>query len=83
MVEVGDSGPGIPEADQPRIFDPFFTTKAPGDGTGMGLNISHNIVVQKHHGEISVSSEPGDTRLCVKLPLEANLGDANGEAALE
>ena len=83
VVEVGDSGPGIPEADQPRIFDPFFTTKPPGEGTGMGLNISHNIVVQKHHGEISVSSKLGDTHLCVKLPLEANLGDATGEIALE
>ena len=69
VVEIGDDGPGIPEEVRSRVFDPFFTTKAPGEGTGMGLNISHNIVVQKHGGEISVSSQPGATRFRIKLPL--------------
>jgi signal transduction histidine kinase len=55
---------------QAKIFDPFFTTKAPGEGTGLGLNTSHNIVVQKHHGEISVTSRPGNTCFRVKLPLK-------------
>jgi signal transduction histidine kinase len=51
------------------VFDPFFTTKAPGEGTGLGLNISHSIVTQKHGGEISVASAPGRTIFTVKLPL--------------
>ena len=51
-------------------FYSFFTTKPPGEGTGLGLYISHNIVVQKHKGEISVSSRPGNTCFKVKLPLK-------------
>jgi signal transduction histidine kinase len=69
IVEVEDTGPGIPEAIQTHIFDPFFTTKAPGKGTGLGLNISYNIVVQKHQGTFDVYSEPGKTRFEVQLPL--------------
>jgi signal transduction histidine kinase len=70
VVEVSDNGPGIPTEAQERIFDPFFTTKAPGEGTGLGLNISHGIVVEKHHGQISVDSKPGATRFTVKLPRD-------------
>jgi signal transduction histidine kinase len=69
VVELKDSGPGIPPEIQSKIFDPFFTTKPPGEGTGMGLNISHNIIVQKHKGEIKVKSKPGETCFQVKLPL--------------
>lgn len=69
IVEITDNGPGIPLAIQSQIFDPFFTTKPPGEGTGLGLNISHNIVVQKHKGKLSVSSEPGRTCFQTKLPL--------------
>jgi signal transduction histidine kinase len=69
VVEIKDSGPGIPEEIQLKIFDPFFTTKPPGEGTGMGLNISHNIVVQKHKGEIKVKSKPGETCFQVKIPI--------------
>ena len=68
VVEIRDNGPGIPTAFQPRIFDPFFTTKAPGAGTGLGLNITYNIVVEKHHGQIEVSSRPGATCFRVTLP---------------
>ncbi len=68
-VEVSDNGPGIPEDIQPQIFDPFFTTKPQGEGTGLGLNISHSIIVEKHHGEISVESRPGHTCFRVWLPL--------------
>jgi len=68
VVEIEDNGPGIPEVIQDKIFDPFFTTKSPGDGTGLGLNISRNLIVKKLHGEISVSSEEGKTCFIVRLP---------------
>ncbi len=61
--------PGIPAEIQQRIFDPFFTTKAPGQGTGLRLNMSYDIVVQKHHGKIKVCSQPGMTRFEVWLPV--------------
>ena len=70
MVEIEDTGPGIPKEIQSSIFDPFFTTKAPGEGTGLGLNISRNLVVQKHHGKISVTSKPGSTCFSVRLPID-------------
>jgi PAS domain S-box-containing protein len=71
-VEIEDTGPGIPEEVQSKIFDPFFTTKPPGQGTGLGLNISRNIIVQKHHGHIAVSSVPGKTLFTVLLPVEVH-----------
>lgn len=67
-VEVGDSGLGIPDSIRSSIFDPFVTSKPPGQGTGLGLNITHTIVVQKHRGRIDVESEPGRTRFVVRLP---------------
>jgi signal transduction histidine kinase len=69
VVEIRDTGPGIPQPIQAKIFDPFFTTKPPGQGTGLGLNISHNIIVQKHKGKIAVYSKPGETCFEIKLPL--------------
>jgi signal transduction histidine kinase len=69
VVEVTDNGPGIPDEARDKVFDPFFTTKAPGEGTGLGLNISHAIIVEKHRGQISVNSQPGATRFTVKLPI--------------
>ncbi len=71
VVEIQDSGRGIPPEIQEKIFDPFFTTKEPGKGTGLGLSISHNIIVEKHKGEIAVHSKPGETRFVVKLPINA------------
>ncbi|MFF7376530.1 ATP-binding protein [Streptomyces massasporeus] len=71
LVEFRDTGVGIPAEDRGRIFDPFFTTKPVGEGTGLGLDISWRIVVNKHHGNIQVESEPGDTRFQVLLPLTA------------
>jgi signal transduction histidine kinase len=71
LVEIGDSGPGIPEAIQQRIFEPFFTTKPVGEGTGLGLDIAWRIVVNKHHGDLRVESAPGDTRFQVRLPIQA------------
>ena len=69
IVEVQDNGPGIPAEIKDRIFDPFFTTKPVGQGTGLGLDISYNIVVNKHRGDIKVNSEPGETVFEVWLPL--------------
>ena len=69
VVEITDTGPGIPPEIQKQIFDPFVTTKPPGEGTGLGLNISHHIIVQKHKGQISVTSKPGQTCFQVKLPI--------------
>jgi signal transduction histidine kinase/predicted CoA-binding protein len=68
FVEIEDSGPGIPEDVQQKLFSPFFTTKAMGKGTGLGLNISYNII-QKHKGEIKVFSRPGKTCFSVRLPI--------------
>jgi len=69
-VEIQDNGPGIPEEIKTRIFDAFFTTKPPGKGTGLGLNISYNIVVYKHRGDIRVYSRPGYTCFQILLPLD-------------
>jgi signal transduction histidine kinase len=69
MVEVGDTGPGIPDEARSRVFEPFFTTKPVGKGTGLGLDIAWRIVVGRHRGDIRVDSEPGDTRFQVRLPL--------------
>jgi signal transduction histidine kinase len=70
VVEIGDTGPGIPPEIRRRIFEPFFTTKPIGEGTGLGLDISWRIVVKKHHGDLRVESRPGDTRFKIVLPLE-------------
>ena len=69
VVEVEDNGPGVPDEIRHRIFDSFFTTKPPGSGTGLGLDISRNIVVVRHSGNISVCSSPGKTVFRVELPL--------------
>jgi len=75
LVEIGDTGPGIPAEIRNRIFEPFFTTKDVGQGTGLGLDISWRIVVKKHHGDIRVESSPGDTRFQVRLPLTPAEGE--------
>jgi signal transduction histidine kinase len=69
LVEIADDGPGIPEDVRERIFEPFYTTKDVGEGTGLGLDISHRVVVEDHKGDICVLSEPGDTRFQVRLPI--------------
>ena len=74
VVEIEDNGPGIPPEIQSRIFDSFFTTKPPGKGTGLGLDISYNIVVQKHRGDIKVTSQPGKTSFQVRLPVNFEAG---------
>ncbi len=69
VIEFADTGPGVPEELRERIFEPFFTTKPVGQGTGLGLDISSRIVVARHHGDLRLKSEPGDTRFQVRLPL--------------
>jgi signal transduction histidine kinase len=82
LVEICDTGPGVPAEISQRIFEPFFTTKPVGEGTGLGLDISWRIVVNKHRGDIRLTSEPGDTRFQVRLPLTENeRAEPAGEAA--
>lgn len=71
IIEVSDTGMGIPEHIKGKIFDPFFTTKEVGKGTGQGLAISHNIIVNNHNGSIIVETESGKgTTFRIKLPIE-------------
>jgi len=73
IVEIEDNGPGIPEYIQHRIFDSFFTTKEPGKGTGLGLDITYNMIVHKHRGNITVLSHPGKTCFQITLPIDGDL----------
>ena len=83
VVEIGDTGPGVPAEIRDRIFEPFFTTKPVGEGTGLGLDISWRIVVNSHHGDLKVESVPGDTRFRVRLPLAAPARDAEAHTDQE
>src|SRR5215204_4360469 len=69
VVEIGDTGVGIPAELQSKIFEPFFTTKPVGEGTGLGLDIAYRVVTQRHGGDLRVHSRPGDTRFIVCLPI--------------
>ena len=69
-VSISDTGPGIPAEIRDRLFEPFYTTKPPGKGTGLGLHISHNVVI-RHGGRIDVESGPDGTRFIVVLPVDA------------
>lgn len=79
VLQVGDSGSGIPAEIRARIFDPFFTTKPPGQGTGLGLSLCYSII-ESHRGSIAVEDEPGGgARFVIELPLEAR--DDPGQVA--
>jgi signal transduction histidine kinase len=69
IVEIADDGPGIPAAIRERIFDSFFTTKDVGVGTGLGLATARRIVVERHDGSLTVSSEPASTVFRISLPI--------------
>ncbi|PSB04107.1 histidine kinase [Merismopedia glauca CCAP 1448/3] len=69
VVQITDSGSGISPEIQPKIFEPFFTTKPAGEGSGLGLSISQTII-EKHGGQIEVTSQPGKTTFTVRLPLD-------------
>ncbi len=72
-VAIADNAGGISEAARDRLFDPFFTTKPVGKGTGMGLAISYQIVVEKHHGRLFCESQPGGgTTFWIEIPLRAS-----------
>ena len=71
VVEIADTGPGMPQQVKDHAFEPFFTTKDVGKGTGLGLDISRRIIVDRHGGEISIESRPGETVLRVRLPIRA------------
>ncbi|MBD1845316.1 PAS domain-containing sensor histidine kinase [Cyanobacteria bacterium FACHB-63] len=69
-IAIADNGMGMPESIQRRIFDPFFTTKPVGKGTGMGMSISYQIIVEKHHGKLSCSSSEGKgTEFFIQIPI--------------
>ncbi|MCL5990741.1 MAG: ATP-binding protein, partial [Bacteroidetes bacterium] len=79
-IIIQDNGRGIPQEIQSRIFDPFFTTKEVGKGTGQGLAIAHDIIVNKHNGEISIDSEIGmGTTFTLKLPIHSKQDSLKGE----
>lgn len=70
-ITIADNGPGIPSGIQSRIFDPFFTTKEVGQGMGMGLAISHQLITEQHHGQLECISQEGrGTEFCLKIPLQ-------------
>ena len=69
IVDVIDSGHGMASDVQERVFEPFYTTKDVGKGTGLGLDISRRIVVERHGGEITFDSVPGQTTAHVRLPI--------------
>ncbi len=69
VIEVGDTGPGMPPQVAARAFEPFYTTKDVGKGTGLGLDIARRIVVERHGGTITIDSRPGKTVLRVRIPV--------------
>jgi signal transduction histidine kinase len=73
-VRIRDNGVGIPPEVKEKMFDPFFTTKPPGEGTGLGLSMSHDIIVKQHGGRIDVETEPGQfTEFTILLPRNISL----------
>ena len=68
-IRVRDNGPSMPAAVRERVFEPFFTTKMAGEGTGLGLSLSHDIITKGHGGTLTVESEGGvGTEFVVTLP---------------
>jgi signal transduction histidine kinase len=68
-IDIADDGPGIPAEIRDRVFDPFFTTKEVGSGTGLGLDTARRILVERHHGSLTLESQPGRTVFRARLPL--------------
>ncbi len=79
VCTIADDGPGIAPENLTRIFDPFFTTKPVGQGTGLGLHISYDIIVRRHRGQLRVESEPGKgATFTIKIPID---GTSNADSA--
>ena len=79
-IRIRDNGGGIPAEVMDKIFNPFFTTKPPGEGTGLGLSLSHDIVVKQHGGSIEVDTRPGEfTEFKVILPRTAGTSKAGAD----
>ena len=77
-IRIRDNGTGIPAEVREKMFNPFFTTKPAGEGTGLGLSMSHDIIVKQHGGKIDVETEPGQfTEFRIVLPRTKNLSDKN------
>jgi len=76
VVEIADTGPGMPRHVAERAFEPFYTTKDVGKGTGLGLDIARRIVVDRHGGAIAIDPRPGETVLVVRLPVRPMEGSA-------
>jgi signal transduction histidine kinase len=70
-VDIADDGPGIPDDIREHVFDPFFTTKDVGKGTGLGLDTARRIIVERHHGSMTLESRPGRTVFRVRMPIQA------------
>ncbi len=74
-IRIADNGPGMSEEVQRRLFDPFFTTKPVGEGKGLGLSISYQIVIEKHGGELRCISAPGEgAELVIQIPMQQQTG---------
>ena len=75
-IRIRDNGTGIPAEVQEKMFNPFFTTKPAGEGTGLGLSMTHDIIVKQHGGKIDVETEPGQfTEFIIVLPRTNNFSD--------
>jgi len=71
-IRIRDNGTGIPPEVKEKMFNPFFTTKPAGEGTGLGLSLSHDIIVKQHGGSIEVDTKPGEyTEFRIVLPRTA------------
>ena len=77
-IRIRDNGTGIPPEVKEKMFNPFFTTKPAGEGTGLGLSMTHDIVVKQHGGTIDVVTEPGQfTEFRIVLPRTGNAPNKN------
>ena len=75
-IRIRDNGTGIPPEVKEKIFNPFFTTKPAGEGTGLGLSMSHDIIVKQHGGTIDVETRPDEfTEFTIRLPRKSSFSD--------